>query len=137
MPARLPFPEFTNFGYDEATDSIEWTEHGKEVTPQFPIEGMVTRHVAAPSGAIVGFEMSTPGLRGQSGGPAFDAEGRIWGMQSATAHLDLDFDVDMEVVRNGHVRRISDNAILHVGRCVHVDVLKQFMREQDVAFAER
>jgi hypothetical protein len=132
----FPFPEFSNFGYDSGSDTIDWNDQGREQTPQFPIEGMVTRHLAGSSGGIVGFEMSTPGLRGQSGGPAFDTQGRIWGMQAATAHLDLNFDVDMEVVRDGRRKRIRDNAILHVGHCVHVDVLKDFMREQKVAFGE-
>jgi len=132
----FPFPEFTNFSYESKTDSIDWNDQGRTDTPRFPIDGMVTRHITGPSGAFIGFEMSTPGLRGQSGGPAFDMDGRIWGMQSATNHLDLNFDVDMEVIRNGHKKRISNNAFLHVGHCVHVDVLKSFMREHKVYFAE-
>lgn len=132
----FPFPEFKNFGYNSSTDSIEWNEQGRDVTPQFPIEGMVTRHLLGPKGTVMGFEMSTPGLRGQSGGPAFDSQGRVWGMQAATAHLDLNFDVDMQVIRKGHNKRITDHAILHVGHCIHVDVLKDFMREHDVAFNE-
>lgn len=131
----FPFPEFTNFEYDQAADQIRWTTSGRLDTPQFPIEGMVTRHLLS-SGDVVGFELSTPGLRGQSGGPAFDAEGRVWGMQAATNHLDLDFDVDMDVLRNGQRRRVKDSAFLHVGRCVHVDVLTQFMRDNNVAFQE-
>jgi len=98
---------------------------------------MVTRLIAANDiKHIAGFEMSTPGLRGQSGGPAFDAQGLVWGMQSATKHLDLDFDVDMDVLRNGRRRRVQDSAFLHVGHCIHVDVLKQFMRDNGVAFQE-
>ena len=132
----FPFPEFSNFAYDVSTDSIDWNDQGKDSTPQFLIEGMVTRHLLGPNGDMVGFEMSTPGLRGQSGGPAFDVRGRVWGMQAATAHLDLNFDVDMQVIRNGRSKRIMEHAILHVGRCVHVDVLKAFMREHDVSFDE-
>ena len=132
----FPFPEFTNFAYDAATDTIDWNQQGKQQTPRFPIEGMVTRHLADPTGAVVGFELSTPGLRGQSGGPAFDTEGRVWGMQSGTNHLDLNFDVDMEVVRDGNKRRVKDSAFLHVGHCVHVDALKAFMRDHAVNFAE-
>ena len=74
----FPFPEFTNFEYDAASDQVRWTTTGRADTPQFPIDGMVTRHLRGPDG-IVGVELSTPGLRGQSGGPAFDAEGRVWG----------------------------------------------------------
>lgn len=131
----FPFPEFTNFEYDSKGDQIRWTETGRPDTPRFPIEGMVTRHLAGPAG-IFGFELSTPGLRGQSGGPAFDSEGRVWGMQAATNHLDLDFDVDVDVLRNGRKRRVKDSAFLHVGQCINVDVLKQFMRDNGVAFQE-
>jgi hypothetical protein len=132
----FPFPEFKNFAYDPVSDSIGWTQQGQEHTPRFPIEGMVTRHLLGPDGALVGFELSTPGLRGQSGGPAFDSEGRVWGMQSRTAHLDLAFDVDMQVVRQGTKMQVKDSAFLHVGNCVHVDVLKAFMREHGVGFME-
>lgn len=132
----FPFPEFKNFAYDAASDSITWTQQGQGHTPQFPIEGMVTRHLLGPDGAVAGFELSTPGLRGQSGGPAFDTEGRVWGMQARTAHLDLAFDVDMEVVRQGNKKQVKDSAFLHVGHCVHADVLKAFMREHGVTFVE-
>lgn len=132
----FPFPEFTNFGYDAATDQIEWLSEGRQDTARVPIEGMVTRHLLDAEGSVVGFELSTPGLRGQSGGPAFDVEGRVWGMQSQTAHLDLDFDVDVDVVRDGAKKRVRDSAFLHVGHCVHVEILKDFMRQHGVDFTE-
>ena len=50
--------------------------------------------------------------------------------------LDLDFDVDTEVLRNGHRHRVQDSAFLHGGRCIHVDVLKRFMQDHGVAFQE-
>ena len=131
----FPFPEFTNFEHDAGSDQIRWTTAGRSDTPQFPLEGMVTRHLLGPGG-ITGFALSTPGLRGQSGGPAFDGEGRVWGMQSATNHLDLDFDVDMDVLRNGQKRHVKDSAFLHVGHCIHVNILKQFMRDNGVSFQE-
>ena len=132
----FPFPEFSNFRYDPAADSIEWTQTGQNFTPRFPIEGMLTRHLGHPQLGVVGFEMSTPGLKGQSGGPAFDRDGRVWGMQAATGHLDLDFDVNQEVVREGQKKRVRDSAFLHVGHCVHVDVLKAFMKQHSVTFQE-
>jgi hypothetical protein len=132
----FPFPEFTNFTYNEAKDTIEWTITGKADTPRFPIEGMVTRHLLGESNEIVGFEMSTPGLRGQSGGPTFDSDGKIWGMQAATGHLDLNFDIDQEVIRDALPKRVKDSAFLHVGHCIHIDILKSFMRENSVHFNE-
>ena len=138
MLCRLgfPFPEFTNFSYDKASDSIKWTDDGKHDTPRFPIEGMITRHVGNASGNVEGFELSTPGLRGQSGGPAFDTDGKVWGMQSQTPHVDLNFDVDLSVMRQGQITHVKESAILHLGRCVHVEVLKEFMSDNKVHYDE-
>lgn len=133
----FPFPEFTNFQYIENSDTIDWTTTGRTDTPIFPIEGMLTRHLVSETGQVVGFELSTPGLRGQSGGPAFDVEGKIWGMQSATNHLDLNFDVNIDVIRNGEKKNVRNSAFLHVGHCMHVDVLKSFMQQHNVSFQEQ
>lgn len=133
----FPFAEFTNFAYNQETNSIDWTTTGREYTPIFPLEGMLTRHLLDGKGAIVGFELSTPGLNGQSGGPAFDSDGIVWGMQSSTNHLDLNFDVNVEVMRKGQKKLVRDSAFLHVGHCVHVDILKEFMRQNNVTFQER
>ena len=132
----FPFPEFTNFAYDKQNDRLIWTDTGRKDTPRFPIEGMLTRHVANDKGNIVGFELSTPGLRGQSGGPAFDMDGKVWGMQCQTAHLDLNFDIDQKVIRKGMEKRITDYVFLHTGRCVHIDILKSFMKDNNVGFTE-
>jgi hypothetical protein len=138
MLCRLgfPFAEFTNFEYNRDLDKISWTQTGKHMTPRFPIEGMVTRRLLDDQGKILGFEMSTPGLRGQSGGPAFDSKGVIWGLQAMTKHLDLDFDIDQEVLRQGQLKRVHDHAFLHVGGCIHIEVIKNFMRENKVTFKE-
>jgi len=131
----FPFPEFTNFKYDEENDQIVWTDTGRRTTPRFPIEGMLTRRLGKGRD-IIGFEMSTPGLRGQSGGPAFDIDGKVWGMQFQTAHHDLNFDIDQKVMR-GHIEKpVTDIPFFHTGLCVHIDVLKSFMKEHDVQFTE-
>jgi hypothetical protein len=132
----FPFPQFTNFVYSSADDKIEWTDAGNTNVTWFPLEGMITRIVTDAARMEIGFEMSTPGLRGHSGGPVFDSGARVWGMQYRTTHLDLDFDVDIEVLRAGKKKRIAESAFLHVGWCVHVDLMKAFMREHNVAFTE-
>ena len=132
----FPFPEFTNFNYNAVKDQIEWNNQGRIDSPIFPIEGMITRHLIDKNKAIIGFEMSTPGLRGQSGGPAFDENGVVWGMQTATNHLDLDFDIKQEVDRNGVKRNVEDHALLHVGHCIHVNALKEFMKQFNVQYDE-
>jgi len=131
-----PFPEFTNYQFDKHTNDIHWTKEGRINTPSFPIDGIVTRHIGENNN-VVGIEMSTPGLRGQSGGPLFDGNGTIYGMQSSTRHLHLGFDqVNREVITDGQRKRVSNYPFLDVGQCVHVDVIKNFLREKNVPFHE-
>ncbi len=130
----FPFPEFTDFGYDEAHDDIIWGA-GRSVTPRFPIDGMYTRNVANKDGKIIGIELSTPGLRGQSGGPLFDENGIIYGMQSLTKHLHLGFDmINDHMTINGRQQVINNQPFLHVGHCVHVDVIKEFLDSKGVKY---
>ena len=131
-----PFPEFTNYRYNKEANDIEWIKEGRVHTPTFPIDGIVTRHIGDYN-EITGIEMSTPGLRGQSGGPLFDTKGIIYGMQSSTRHLHLGFDqINREVTTDGHRKRVSNYPFLNVGQCVHTDVIKQFLREKNVSFYE-
>jgi hypothetical protein len=133
----FPFPEFNNFKHNPVTDDIEWTNTGNPNSPSFPIDGIVTRFIGNPNGEITGIEMSTPGLKGQSGGPLFDSEGNIYGMQSATNHLHLGFDIkDKEVIHDGKKSKVSNYPFLHVGICVHVDKIKEFLNQHNIAFAE-
>jgi hypothetical protein len=131
-----PFPEFNNFRYNSVTDDIEWTQEGLKQSPRFPIEGMVTRILARPEGQF-GIEMSTPGLKGQSGGPLFDDRGIIYGMQFATGHLHLGFDIEKAKVRvNNSMKEIADYAFLHLGQCLHVNIIKDFLRQHGVKYYE-
>ena len=134
----FPFPEFNNFKHNPDIDDIEWTNTGNPNSPSFPIDGIVTRFVADPStNSIIGIEMSTPGLKGQSGGPLFDTDGNIYGMQSATNHLHLGFDIrDKEIIQDGRKGKVSNYPFLHVGICVHVDRIKEFLAQHHIDFSE-
>jgi hypothetical protein len=64
--------------------------------PRFPIEGMFTRVSQVevkgsqpPPFPVKYVETSTPGLPGQSGGPTFDIEGRVWAIQAKTSSIPL------------------------------------------------
>ncbi|MDO9374067.1 MAG: hypothetical protein Q7T76_06605 [Ferruginibacter sp.] len=132
----FPFPEFNNFRYNKDVDDIEWTNTGNPNSPSFPIDGIITRFLG-DAGGISGIEMSTPGLKGQSGGPLFDTSGHIYGMQFATNHLHLGFDLrDKEIMNNGTKTKVSNYPFLHVGLCVHVERIKAFLRENGIQFTE-
>lgn len=139
MLCRLgfPFPEFTNFCLDQGSQTLVWTKEGNARSPRFPIEGMLTRFLGDSAGKIHGMELSTPGLRGQSGGPLFDASGKIYGMQSRTKHLHLGFDIeDKDIIAHGKAKKVNDYAFIHLGECIHVSVIKEFMRANGVSFEE-
>jgi hypothetical protein len=134
----FPFPEFTNFKYDEQKDEIFWTKEGNPNTPRFPMDGMVTRFLGDRNGRKYGIELSTPGLRGQSGCPLFDSEGIVCGMQSSTKHLHLGFDIeDFEILSKGQKKKVSNYSFIHLGQCIHVDVIKDFLRQHNVDFNEQ
>jgi hypothetical protein len=138
MLCRLgfPFPEFNNYTYNYQKDDIEWTKEGNPHSPSFPIEGIITRLIAS-HGEISGVEMSTPGLRGQSGGPLFDSKGLIYGMQSSTRHLHMGFDLEnFEVPYGPTTKKITNTPFLHVGQCVHASIIKRFLQEHRVPFQE-
>lgn len=102
--------------------------------PTFAIDGMVSRFHAEqyPDGSTcTSIETSSPGLRGQSGGPLLDTEGRVCGLQSGTAHYDLGFDATY--VRDGE--QVVERQFLNVGRAVHVDDIKAFLGSIDVAYS--
>ncbi len=134
----FPFPEFNNFRHNANTDDIEWTNTNNPNSPSFPIDGIVTRFVGDPGGGgIVGIEISTPGLRGQSGGPLFDVNGNVYGMQSATNHLHLGFDIkEKEIIHDGKKSKISNYPFLHVGICIHVNKIKEFLTQHNIVFTE-
>lgn len=132
----FPFPEFTNFTYNETADDIEWTNTGVIGSPRFPIEGMVTRFLAEDN-KLYGIELSTPGLKGQSGGPLFDKNGTVCGMQFSTKHLHLGFDImDKEIMVNNETKKISDYSFIHLGQCIHADIIKDFLKENKVKYYE-
>lgn len=129
----FPFPEYINAIYNGISDDIEWSDLKAINTPRFPMDGMVTRHVAK-DGKVCAIEMSTPGLKGQSGGPLFDKNGVVYGMQYETRHLNTGFKFDNSgtPIKDAGVK--GNNAFIHVGHCLSATVIKEFLRENNVKF---
>jgi hypothetical protein len=104
--------------------------------PQFPLEGMFTRLIQIPSTSVARtyptmfLETSSPGLRGQSGGPTFDSQGTVFAIQSRTMHYPLGFDTYHVV---GKKRELIPQ-FLNVGWGVHVATVVGFLTELGVQF---
>lgn len=132
---RLGFPFYSiNATYD-ATKDVFAFEPGTLPIPRFPNEGIVTRFFEAPPASdgtsVKMVETSSPGLRGQSGGPLFDTEGLVWGMQSRTNHLDLGFSPEVE--RSG--KKVAEHQFMSVGVAIHSDTVLEFGAKHRVVIA--
>jgi hypothetical protein len=120
--------------YDEATQSFQLPE-GSIPMPLFANEGILARMgemivLDEKTGDRVNtefplklIETTSPGIRGQSGGPIFDTEGRVWGIQSHTVSYELDFDT-------------KDRQYLNVGVGVHVATILGFLDKQGIKYAK-
>jgi hypothetical protein len=131
MPiARLGYPfHEVKADFDEERKSFDITS-GFPV-PRFVSDGIVSRFRASRTDDGVEYEYiqtSTPGLRGQSGGPLLDEAGRVCGVQSKTVHFDLGFDAHIE--RDGE--RLVEHQVLNVGEAAHVSSVRTFLREHDI-----
>jgi hypothetical protein len=100
--------------------------------PFFPIDGIVTRNIqfdTSPAGYPLAFlETSSPGLRGQSGGPIFDKNGVVWAIQSQTAHYPLGFNPPVPGKKDQ-----VEHQFLNVGLGVHHATITGFLKEIGVA----
>lgn len=134
---KLGFP-FATVGttYDAAADRFRLTP-GSVPLPMFPLDGIFTRtrEVVVPGAPpppypMLQLEMSTPGLKGQSGGPIFDAKGDVWAIQSATDHLPLGFDPKVP----GSLKGQREFQFLNVGLGVHPITILAMLDQAKVAY---
>jgi hypothetical protein len=132
---RLGFPfHQVQSTYDQATDKFTFT---RRQLVFFPIEGILTRTVEMEMGGPSGkynprwFETSSPGLMGQSGGPVYDTRGRVWGIQSRTASMDLGFEAKVKVGGRDTVER----QVINLGVAVHPQTLVDVLTDLGIKFA--
>jgi hypothetical protein len=129
------FPEFNNYKIN-SDDKLTFTNQGNTNVPLFPIDGIITRLVKDEK-QIFGIEMSTPGFNGQSGAPLFDTKGIIYGMQSLTKHFHLGFDITNKEVHIGTNKKIVSNyPFINLGQCLHINIIKDFLKQNNIPFYE-
>lgn len=119
--------------FDEEKSSFALAP-GAFPVPRFAIDGMVARfrrRSLSPTASGLFIETSSPGLRGQSGGPLLDVDGRVVGIQSHTEHLDLGFDASYHTSEG---ERVIERQFLNVGAASHVDEIRTMLQAEEVAF---
>ena len=130
---RLGFP-FAQIEseFDEDVKSFR-IKKGVLPLPLFPNDGIHTRNVVKGRSKEGNYEMlyvetSSPGLRGQSGGPIFDKEGRIYALQVQTAHMPLGFQPTAE--HDG--KRVVENQFINVGLGIHAKTIETILNDRNV-----
>ena len=128
MLCRIGFP------FVEEDRRVEWSAgRGFEFSNLFPVplfvnEALVSRFATVQgndgNGAGTWIETSSPGLKGQSGGPLADVLGRVCGIQVNTEHYPLGF--------KGKGR----NQVLHVGRAVDSETVRKILDKQGIEYVQ-
>ena len=132
---KLGFPfSKINAAFDEEKNSFRLAE-GTLPLPLFPVEGMHTRNIANGKGAdgiidALYVETSSPGIKGQSGGPIFDKDCNICGIQVRTNHMPLDFRAEANV----EGKKVVENQFMNLGVGVHVKTITDLLRKKNVSF---
>ena len=131
---RLGFsiPEFNNFRLNEENDTIEFTDIGKRGSSLFALDGCVTRFLSDGERSFA-VETTNAGPIGMNGAPLFDREGRIIGMQAGMGVMLLGADIKMETPNH---EPYIDHGAMHLAVNTHPDVIKDFLRAQNVMFYE-
>ena len=101
--------------------------HGRDVHPRVQRPGAGERD-GEPSAFI---ETSTPSLIGQMGGPVFDADAVVWGVQSHTMHHALGFRPPVP----GSTAAEVAHQFLNTGLAVHTTVIRRFLDAEGIAYA--
>lgn len=130
---RLGFP-FTEIEpkFDGDKNSFTLGPAVRNLVP-FPCDGILTRRLLCNINdkiTIKQLETSSPGLGGQSGGPLFDTNGIVMGMQVKTQHLPLGFAP--HITDNG--KEYIEHQFLNTGVALHGSVIVEKLLSKNVPF---
>ena len=130
---KLGFPFVPiSFTFDLATNKFDSAQPIFPI-PRFPIEGIYTRNIISGNADgldIMWLETSSPGLKGQSGGPIFDTEGNICALQSQNITIPLGFTGEVEI--NG--KKVTENQFMNVGIGVHAQSIAGLLTKTGIKF---
>jgi hypothetical protein len=79
---------------------------------------------------VMFLETSSPGLKGQSGGPIVDRDGNIYAIQSKNLTMPLGFTGTVEI--NG--KKVDENQFINVGIGVHLQTIVALLKKHNIKF---
>ena len=128
---KLGFPLYT------VKATVDITKKSFEVPadlfpmPVFAIDGIYAREYVYQdeAGSILAkfIATSSPGLHGQSGGPIFDTQGRIWGLQSRTNYQEIVIKDENDPSGKKKIKSTFD-----YGLGTHAETIVNFLRENQI-----
>lgn len=133
---RIGFPFVNNAtSFDEKASTFR-INPGVLPMAFFPNEGIHTRNLLTGRSKDGNYEKlyvetSSPGIRGQSGGPIFDKKGYIAGMQMITEHFQLGF---APVARGGNGYAVAENQFMNIGVGVHVKTIMAILDSKGIKY---
>ena len=121
--------------FREANNSFEMSPEVNTLAC-FPLEGLYTRTLSAGKSGdgrydIKFLETSSPGLKGQSGGPILDANGTVWGVQSRTDSYAYGCIARAE--KDG--REIEEDQCVNLGVGIHPELISCFLADNGIRFS--
>ena len=121
LPSMPPLAVFPNEGIYTRDQLAVHVPPGTPITPgKIPQNAIQVRNI----------ETSSPGLKGQSGGPIFDRNGHVWAIQSRTMSLPL--GISCKVKDGG--KEIVEHQFMHVGVGPHVAHIREFLDTNGVRY---
>jgi len=127
-------PQFTNYIFDAEKDDLEFTNYVDRDPVFYPVEGIITRPLIRGYYTYA-LETSTPGLKGQSGGPLINSRGDVCGLNINVSSLE--FQYNFKIPASETLKEpvtINYQPKFLVGNCLHADIIVNFLKNHGLKY---
>jgi len=132
----FPYSEIKCFNYNHVIKDIAIEKDFDSNFQAFPLDGMLTRILIDDKHKVSLFEVTNAGLPGHSGGPIFNKDGVVVGMQIGNASKDIGLDIDTKLKRGIKEIPIKQYSFVNFGIGINVTAIKEFLDKHKVEYKE-